>query len=45
MPEVKQDDRLVSQQDDEVPSSPLVTKEYVKQHLQEINTLRISILR
>lgn len=41
----KQDDRLVSQQDDKVLSSPLVTKEYVKQDLQEINTLKISILR
>jgi len=39
----KQDDGLVSQ-DDEVFSSPLVTKEYVKQHLQEINTLKISVL-
>lgn len=40
----KQADRLVSQRDDKVLSSPLVTKEDVKHHLQEINVLKISIL-
>lgn len=40
----KQADRLVSQQDNKVLSSPLVTKEDVKHHLQEINVLKISIL-
>lgn len=39
----KQDDTLLSQQDDEALSSPLVTREDAK-HLQERNILKISIL-
>lgn len=37
----KQDGGLVSQQDDKILCSPLVTKEYVKQHLQGTNTILI----
>lgn len=37
----KQDGGLVSQQDDKILCSPLVTKEYIKQHLRKINTVLI----
>lgn len=37
----KQDGGLVPQQDDKILWSPLVTKEYAKQHLKKINTVLI----